>query len=87
MVYFNHNRNIGIIILDGRKYIHIVRREADHLYIDEIPLKDFDLYWTGLDYPLLKAVDAFLKPSRLSGISPEQNRAYDALKQFRKGLK
>ena len=87
MVYINSNRNIGIRILDGRKYIHVVRREADHLWIDEIAIKDFDAIWEPLSVDLKKTIKAFLGANIVSGLPREVNNAYKALQQFNKGVK
>jgi len=87
MVYINSNRNIGIRILDGRKYIHVVRRESDHLWIDEVAIKDFDSIWEPLSVDLKKTIKAFLGANIVSGLPREVNNAYKALQQFNKGVK
>jgi hypothetical protein len=87
MVYINSNRNIGIRILDGRKYIHVVRRDADHLWIDEIAIKDFDSIWEPLPVNLKSTIRCFLNPNKVSGLPMELNNAYKALQQFNKGVK
>ena len=87
MIYSNYNRNVGIKILEGRKYVHLVRKEANDLFIEQIPIDEFNSLWTlETIYQPKNVITVFLKANSLSGIKPERNRAYEALESILKDL-
>lgn len=83
MIYYNANRNYAIKILDGRKYVHLVRKEANDLYIEQVAIEDFKRDWVeDTIHRPINVITVFLKANGLSRTKPERNRAYEALESI-----
>lgn len=77
-VLVGHNRRTAIVVAQGRKLTHLVPLEEGELVVR--PLSQAELDHRGfrpIDYPLRKAVRAYLKHS--GGISPKARKALRGL--------